>query len=256
MAGQAASEAHQLATQLVPRLSLFRASIGAPIQYGHKVALSRVTGESCGHLLIYVGKKGPRLVTTELHQPTAEELAHIEQAWAVVRGISVCGPSASSAAGVADSGVTELWVDGACLQHTDALQFGWAFAIRRNGVILHTAQGHAIPEEAVPHRNVGSELEATLQGLRWCVEQGVEEVIVHHDYAGIAHWCTGAWRAKKAFTQAYVDTVRRFPLVVRFQKVLAHSGIPSNELVDRLATESAQRGPMYPLPAIAHRLDE
>jgi ribonuclease HI len=244
---QATSHARQLAIQLINLLSPFQASVGTSVQYGQKLVLIRPTGERCGQLVLYVGKKGPRLVTTELQQPTADELAQIEQAWSTLTNPAGSPSNTTSLAGVPSS-VTELWVDGACLQHNDGLQFGWAFAIRRHGTVIHTAQGHAIPEQAVPHRNVGSELEATLQGLRWCTEHGVREVLVHHDYTGIAQWVTGTWRAKQPYTQAYVETVHSFPLTVRFQKVLAHSGILTNELVDRLATESAQQSPMYRLP--------
>lgn len=250
---QATNHARQLATRLIQLLSTFQASLGSSIQYGHKVALSRLTGEPCGQLIIYVGKKAPRLVTTELHKPTADELTLIEQAWSILTGSPASAPITPD---TSQSDVTELWVDGACLQQHDSLQFGWAFAIRRNGMVVHTAQGHAIPEQAVPHRNVGSELEATLQGLRWCVEQGVHEVLVHHDYTGIAQWVTGTWRAKQPFTQAYVETVRGLPLRIRFQKVLAHSGIPTNELVDHLATESAQHSPMYRISSNTPALDE
>lgn len=252
---QATNHARQLAIQLIPLLSSFQASGGSPVQYGHKLVLSRLTGEPCGQLVIYVGKKGPRLVTTELHKPTANELVHIEQAWSVLTNTTVSAPITSFSAGVPQSDVTELWVDGACLPHDDGLQFGWAFAIRRYGIVVHTAHGHLIPEHAIAHRNVGSELEATLQGLRWCVEQGIHEVLVHHDYTGIAQWITGTWRAKQPFTQAYVETVRGLPLRIRFQKVLAHSGIPMNELVDRLATESAQHGPMYRVSSNTPALD-
>jgi ribonuclease HI len=244
---QATIHARQLAIRLIPLLSPFQAFLGTSVQYGHKLVLSRATGERYGQLVIYVGKKGPRLVTTELQQPTLDELAQIEQAWCTLTNQTGSGSNTASSTSVPSSDVTELWVDGACLQHGDGLQFGWAFAIRRNGTVIHTAQGHTIPDQAILHRNVGSELEATLQGLRWCVEQGVRQVLVHHDYTGIAQWITGAWRAKQPYTQAYVETVRSFPLTVRFQKVLAHSGIPTNELVDRLATDSAQQSPMYRL---------
>lgn len=248
---QAANQARQLAIRLIPLLSRFQASLGSSLQYGHKIVLSRLTGESCGQLVIYVGKNGPRLVTTELDQPTADELIHINQAWSVLTDTTVSPPITPVSANVPHSDVTELWVDGACLQHDDGLQFGWAYAIRCNGIVLHTAQGHAIPDAAVAHRNVGSELEATLQGLRWCVDHGVQEVVVHHDYTGIAEWIMGTWRAKQPFTQAYVEAVRRLPLTIRFQKVLAHSGIPTNELVDRLATESARHSPMHGISSSA-----
>src|SRR5690349_3344859 len=81
---QATSHARQLAIQLITLLSPFQLSLGTSVQYGQKLVLSRPTGERCGQLVLYVGKNGPRLVTTELQQPTADELAQIEQAWSAL----------------------------------------------------------------------------------------------------------------------------------------------------------------------------
>jgi hypothetical protein len=182
--GDSTSQARQLAIRLIPLLFSFQASLGTSIQYGQKLLLSRLTGEPMGQLVIYVGKKGPRLVTTDLQQPTADGLAEIEQAWSALTNQNGSPSDTASSADASSSDVTELWVDGACLPHGDGLQFGWAFAIRRNGAVVHTDHGHAIPDQAVPHRNVGSELEATLHGLRWCVEHGVHEVLVHMTIPG------------------------------------------------------------------------
>lgn len=136
----------------------------------------------------------------------------------------------------------DIWVDGACLQHnTTGMKFGWAFVIFDGDREVHRESGHDIPEEARQHRNVAGEIYAVLQAVRWCVAQGIDRARIHYDYQGLASWVKGTWKTNTKWTQAYAQAVRDAGLQLEWKKVKAHSGEPSNDLVDQLAREAAAK---------------
>ena len=76
--------------------------------------------------------------------------------------------------------------------------------------------------------------------MHHALENGLEKIIIYHDYAGIAKWCTGDWKAEKEGTKRYkqyYDSVKD-RLAVRFVKVAAHTGDTYNEMADRLAKDA------------------
>jgi len=134
-----------------------------------------------------------------------------------------------------------VWVDGSCLQNSRGrLHFGWAYIILDGERELHRASGHDVPTEARRHRNVAGEIQAVLQALAWCRAHGIAEAAIHFDYEGLACWVEGTWKTRTAFTRAYTEWVRALGMTLTWHKVLAHSGNPYNELVDRLAREAAR----------------
>ena len=76
--------------------------------------------------------------------------------------------------------------------------------------------------------------------MRYAVENGIERIVIYHDYEGIAKWCNGAWRANKEGTKAYrayYDQVKD-KLKIQFIKVKGHSGDKYNDMADRLAKKA------------------
>lgn len=86
-------------------------------------------------------------------------------------------------------------------------------------------------------RNVAGEILGAQRMMEQCVTNGIKVLDLYYDYEGIEKWCTGAWQAKKAGTQAYRDAYQRMSkqLTVNFHKVVAHTGVELNERVDQLA---------------------
>lgn len=95
-------------------------------------------------------------------------------------------------------------------------------------------------EACAEMRNVTGELTATLNALQMAVAMGYEEVIVHHDYAGIAFWPNGDWKSNNKLTRHYdwAVNVLRNKLHIDFVKVAAHTGVLYNEKVDQLAKQA------------------
>lgn len=96
-------------------------------------------------------------------------------------------------------------------------------------------------------RNVAGEILGALISMAW-VEQHLDEfvhpqLIIYHDYEGIAKWPRGEWKAQKEGTRAYVLRYmgyrKKFP--IEFVKVKAHSGDIWNERADALAKKSIEK---------------
>ena len=137
-----------------------------------------------------------------------------------------------------------IWVDGSCLPHGNGhLHFGWAYVIFDGARELHRASGYDVPAEARRHRNVAGEIQAVLQALEWCRAHDITTATISFDYQGLASWVEGTWKTRTPFTRAYAERVRALGMALTWHKVLAHSGNPYNDLVDRLAGEAARSTP-------------
>ncbi len=90
----------ELATELVRELRArgVDSNLGAAVSYGHKVAVTLESGLPGGNVVVYVGKRGPKRVDTELREPSNELLAALDEAWR-----SVLALQAPTAAGGPDA---------------------------------------------------------------------------------------------------------------------------------------------------------
>lgn len=248
--------ATDIARQFVPalvqqgfRVELFPAP--QPNGYGHKIALSDNHAAELGSLIVYYGRKGARYVTSELKSATPDVLARIDRAWISIGHVSTpdARPITAGPNRPVPSCTIELWVDGACVQESDGLRFGWACVIREDGQEHYRHSSSEIHPYMAEHRNVAAELQAVLHGLEQCRWRGYTAVTVYYDYAGIEQWATGRWKTNTRTTRDYARFFSDYPLAITWQKVPAHSGIAMNELVDQLATAAARASiKRYPLP--------
>ncbi|MCX8112290.1 MAG: reverse transcriptase-like protein [Bacteroidia bacterium] len=118
-------------------------------------------------------------------------------------------------------------------------RIGYGLVIRRDGVELYR-EGGTVPStdpDLNSHRQIGGEIYAVVQAVRWCLQHQVQECTIYHDYEGLAHWATGKWRAQKPLTKRYADFIRQAPVRIRWVKVAAHSGLSWNEVAHQLANQ-------------------
>lgn len=95
-------------------------------------------------------------------------------------------------------------------------------------------------EELAQMHNVAGEIKGAEAAMRYAAANGIERIVIYHDYEGIAKWCNGAWKANKEGTRAYrayYETVRN-KLQIEFVKVKGHSGDKYNDMADRLAKKA------------------
>jgi len=129
----------------------------------------------------------------------------------------------------------DIYVDGSRVGETTA----YGVVAVQGGRATWEEAGTVADSDVDGTQQVAGELQAALRALEWCRERGLEAVTIHYDYQGIEKWATGAWKAKKAVTQAYRELVRASAIKIAWRKVSAHTGVKWNEQADRLARTKA-----------------
>ena len=116
---------------------------------------------------------------------------------------------------------------------------GYVIVDDGNIVIRKGMSSTAHPVWAEMH-NVGGEICAVIDGIGLCIQEGIKEVVVVHDYEGVSKWVTGEWECHREGTKIYREFMRscKNDIYVTYEKVKAHSGDRWNNEADRLAKES------------------
>lgn len=135
----------------------------------------------------------------------------------------------------------EVYTDGSYLNGNVA----YAFVILEQGVEAYEDCG-VVPPGFAGSRQVGGEIYAVLKALDWFEEHGVGAASVHYDFANLALWVSGAYKANTFISRTLVERVRGSKVQLSWRKVRAHTGVRWNERVDELA-KSAALGKHAPL---------
>lgn len=133
----------------------------------------------------------------------------------------------------------DIYVDGSF--DNTRKKYSWGFAVYQGSEVIHTACGIGEDENAAATRNVAGELEATRKAVLWAEMQAADSITIHHDYIGISEWATGKWKTNNTTTQSYANFIRPYLSWVTFNKVTGHTGVPGNELADKLAGEALKQ---------------
>ena len=91
------------------------------------------------------------------------------------------------------------------------------------------------------HRNVAGEVKASELAIEKAIEDKKEQIIIYHDYQGIASWANGDWKTNNNLTKAYksfIDQAKK-KIKIDFVKVKGHSNDKYNDKADQLAKEAA-----------------
>lgn len=91
--------------------------------------------------------------------------------------------------------------------------------------------------ELATMRNVAGEILGATMAMQYAKDNGMKEIMIVHDYEGIAKWCTGEWKCNKDGTKEYRDFFLDMSnsINIGFKKVKGHSGDFYNDLADCLA---------------------
>lgn len=127
----------------------------------------------------------------------------------------------------------EVYTDGSYING----QYSWAYAFVKDDTVIYEDSNVGKNLEAAVMRNVAGEIAAVLHAVKRAAELGVT-IRIYHDYAGIAFWVTGEWKAKNEFTQEYTKLMKKYKGIYVFEKVKAHTGNKFNEYVDQKAKAS------------------
>ena len=243
-AQQASERARQLADQFVDRLTTFgyRATLGAPINYGHKLLLSHPDFSHSVCAVIYVGKQKASFVKEGPHW-SHTMYDTLQQEFQLMLGRTQATPVATLAQA---NGSTVAYVDGSYCEQDDSGCIGWAFEIWQDGVAIAGQAGAISHVDALSVRNVEGECHAVEQVLAWCQAHDRTHIEIRFDFTGLEHWANGTWKANAARTQRYRDCVTSSGVHITWTKVQAHAREYGNTRVDHFARHAATSQTFFP----------
>lgn len=139
-----------------------------------------------------------------------------------------------------------IYTDGSYHKTKPNLFTGAAIILNHNGEMIARAARLYDNEEMATMNNVAGEIMAASLALYRAKLAGAKNVILYHDYKGIAFWNDPdpkfgkPWKAKNRYTKAYQELVAelRQDMGIQFVHVKGHSGDEYNEKVDQYANEA------------------
>lgn len=118
---------------------------------------------------------------------------------------------------------------------------GYGAVILKEGQIIEELKGRVDSQDAVSARQVGGEIRAVIEVLKWCEVNNVDKIAVFYDFLNIEKWATGEYRTNTPMTQAYKDFIDRCKVKIIWVKVQSHTGIALNDRADELAKSGARQ---------------
>ena len=127
------------------------------------------------------------------------------------------------------------FIDGSFNKDTNTYGYGGFVSITRTESIKISGCGNN-PEMA-SMRNVAGEILGAMAAIEIALEKNLTEIDIYYDYEGIAKWASGEWKRNNPYTANYHDFIKKHEneIKIKFIKVEAHTGIPGNELADKIA---------------------
>ena len=135
----------------------------------------------------------------------------------------------------------EAYVDGSFGKNSKGCEIpSWAFIVlnEEDKEIEYEEYGTDIPQIYYEHRNVAGEVYAVIKLIEFCVENEEREVLIHNDYEGLSKWATGAWKTNKELTKKYKEFLDNSGVLIKWEKVDAHTGQKWNEYADSLCKQA------------------
>lgn len=130
------------------------------------------------------------------------------------------------------------YVDGSF--NVDTMVYGYGVVMMYHGREEYY-KGSGNEENMSAMRNVAGEILGATYAMKYAYDHDIKNLVIYHDYEGIARWCLGEWKTNKLETQTYKNKYQEYSKKVNisFVKVKGHSGDKYNDLADALAKEAA-----------------
>jgi len=131
--------------------------------------------------------------------------------------------------------ILHAYIDGSFLESID--KYGYGIVLVVNGEILEELSGSGSDNPLSNMRNVAGEIVGAQRAIKFAASHGYRHLVIHHDYLGVANFCTERWVAKNGTTRNYQAFYKEKArdLKIEFKWVKAHTGNEFNERADDLA---------------------
>lgn len=153
------------------------------------------------------------------------------------RAFAGLGKAGKSEVAKPDKNSVIAYVDGSF--RADTGEFSYGMVILADGEEKCFCQKMTDQELDLMH-NVAGEIKGSEAAMQYALDHEIPEIVIYHDYEGIAKWCTGAWKANKEGTRAYQAFYQEASrkVKVHFVKVKGHSNDKYNDMADQLAKKA------------------
>lgn len=117
---------------------------------------------------------------------------------------------------------------------------GYGAVILKEGEVVTELKGRVESEDAVQSRQVGGEIQAVIEVLKWCETNNINEIAIFYDFLNIEKWATGEYRTNTPMTKVYKEFIDKTNVKVTWVKVESHTGVALNDRADELAKRGAR----------------
>jgi len=141
------------------------------------------------------------------------------------------------------------YVDGSYLNGTAA----YGVVLLKDNQVIEELNGTLEAKDSTYHQ-IGGELKAALEAMKWAVKNGYQTLTICYDYAGVKSFATNEWQAENELARFYQSETKRLGIKINWVKIAAHTGNKWNERADTLAKEAARNKPHKNLLPQAEKL--
>lgn len=120
--------------------------------------------------------------------------------------------------------------------HPEVTGYGWIGILKDKEI---EENGVTTDDKFVSMKNVGGEILAVEQGIKWSLENNIQRLDIYCDFAGLASWAYG-YRTNTPATEDYhklLEAAHKKMKIV-FHKINSHTGVTYNEKADSLAKKA------------------
>lgn len=134
-----------------------------------------------------------------------------------------------------DKSILHAYVDGS--YNKDLEQYGSGIAYVFRGVLYEIDSFANSPVGESNSWQIEGELMASLRVMEECKSANIKDIVIFHDYEGVAAHALGTWKRGTQLSEMYYNMMQDYmkDINVTFVRTKAHTGDIFNEIADELA---------------------
>ncbi len=130
-----------------------------------------------------------------------------------------------------DKNIYKIYVDGSYMNG----KVGYGAIILKSDTPVKEIYGVVTDDYATQSRQVGGEIVAVQEGLKWCENEGIKDASIYYDFQNLEKWATGEYKTNNTLSQSYKSFIDNCKINIKWYKVKSHTGVKWNDKADELA---------------------